>query len=373
MPKAKPKLNAMELVRELVAIPGPPGLEDLVREAVARHVTSLGFTPISDPKGNLVVRVTGGGGHVATNRRRVAQLPNDPTTQRPTILVTAHLDEIALMVSEIEVDGRISVIPLGGVSPWKWGEQPVQVLARRGPIDGILSFGCIHSESPISPAEQARNSGLKWRHAFIFTGMSPRDLVRSGVRPGTRVVLHPDRRTVMEIGDHVASYFLDDRADLVAMLLAMEAIRDEPLEGDVVFAGTAAEEVGGEGAQYLMHQLQPDICVALEIGPTVPESPFAIDENPTVWVTDSYASIAARDHDLLMELGEELGMRLHWQPLSRGGSDASCSAARGLTARPVTLGFPVENSHGLEIMHRDAPAELARLAVAYLRRAGSSV
>ena len=66
----------------------------------------------------------------------------------------------------------------------------------------------------------------------------------------------------------------------------------------------------------------------------------------------------------LAEIGEELGQRLHWQPLSRGGSDASCSAAVGLTARPITLGFPVENSHGLEIMHRDSVDELARLAMA---------
>jgi putative aminopeptidase FrvX len=172
----------------------------------------------------------------------------------------------------------------------------------------------------------------------------------------------------MEIGDHICSYFLDDRADLVAWLLALETIKSEPLETEVIFAATTSEEVGGEGAQYLLHKLQPDICVALEIGPSVPESPFEIDENPTVWVTDTFASMSAIDLDILAEIGETLGQRLHWQPISRGGSDASCSASKGLTARPVTLGFPVENSHGLEIMHRDAPGELARLTVAYLRR-----
>ncbi len=64
-----------------------------------------------------------------------------------------------------------------------------------------------------------------------------------------------------------------------------------------------------------------------------------------------------------------MGLTPHWQYLSRGGSDASCAASKGLTARPVTLGLPVENSHGYEIMHREAPAELVRLLLAYLRRA----
>jgi putative aminopeptidase FrvX len=34
----------------------------------------------------------------------------------------------------------------------------------------------------------------------------------------------------------------------------------------------------------------------------------------------------------------------------------------------VTIGFPAQNSHGFEIMHRDAPENLARLLVAYLQR-----
>src|SRR5262249_13021990 len=151
--------------------------------------------------------------------------------------------------------------------------------------------------SPSSAAEQSRTTGLKWHHAFVFTGMSPRDLYRSGVRPGVRVVLHRSRRGLMEFGAHVSGYFLDDRADLAAWLLALEALKNEPLPSDMVFAATSSEEVGGEGAQYLLHKLQPDICVALEIGPSVPESPFVIDENPTVWVTDSYSSIAAVDLD----------------------------------------------------------------------------
>ena len=61
----------------------------------------------------------------------------------------------------------------------------------------------------------------------------------------------------------------------------------------------------------------------------------------------------------------------HQQYLSRGGSDASCAASKGLTARPVTLGLPVENSHGYEIMHRDAPGEMLRLLLAYLAMIGA--
>jgi len=188
------------------------------------------------------------------------------------------------------------------------------------------------------------------------------------VRPGVRVVLAPERRHVISLGDCLTSYFLDDRADLAAWLLALEELRGQTFAGGVVFAATVSEEVGGEGALYLLHQLQPDVCVALEIGPSVPESRFVPDAIPTVWVTDSYSTIAARDLEIVAQVCAETGQAPHWQALSRGGSDASCAASRGLTARPITFGLPVENSHGLEIMHRDAPVELARLLSACLRR-----
>lgn len=355
-------LDSTELIRELVAIPGPPGQERLVRDAVAAHVSSLGYESSTDAKGNLIVRVRG--------RRRASktQRPDDPMTRQPRVVVTAHLDEIALMVSRVDEEGKVRVIPLGGVYPWKWGEQPVSILVGDEPIRGILSFGSIHTSSPISVAEVARSTPLQWDMAYVFTGHSRYQLAALGVRPGIRVVIDPSRRQVTDLGQYLCSYFIDDRADLAAWLLALESLKDAKLSGEVLFAATASEEVGGEGASYLLHKLQPDICVALEIGPSVPESRFIPDEQPTIWVTDNFASISAEDIAILAEVAEGLDQAPHWQALSRGGSDASATAQRGLTARPVTLGLPVENSHGYEIMHRDAPAELARLLVAYLNK-----
>src|SRR5437879_3156982 len=105
-------LDSDSLIRELIAIPGPPGGEEPVREAVAAHVTALGFESRVDAKGNLIVRL---------NQKRAK-------TAGPSVVVTAHLDEIALLVQRIEVDGTLRVAPLGGVYPWKWGEAPVSIL-----------------------------------------------------------------------------------------------------------------------------------------------------------------------------------------------------------------------------------------------------
>jgi putative aminopeptidase FrvX len=268
------------------------------------------------------------------------------------------LDEIAMVVESIGIDGAIRVRALGGLYPWKLGEGPVHLLTST-PIPGVLSFGSVHTESPLSPVVQAKANGLTWPLVRVRTGLSGEELALRGVRPGTRVVLAPERRTLFPMGDLIAGPFLDDRADLVAMLLAMEQV-DSP---DVRFIASVAEEVGGEGALWAFHDLRPEIAIALELSPLVPDAPIELTATPALWVTDSYSNMPAADIDLIASLG----LPVQYQALSRGGSDSSCATSHGLVARPFTLGIPMENSHGFEIMHRDAPQQLANLTHALIQ------
>lgn len=338
-------MNPEALLAELVALPGPPGQEDRVREALAGHVAAMGLSHGTDAKGNLIVPLGG---------------------EAPKIVVTAHMDEIAMIVRSIRADGTVAVGPLGGLYAWKLGEGPVTILAPGGPIQGVLSFGSIHTDDLASTARLAAKSGLDWDMVEVLTGRSPADLIVSGVRPGTRIVVDPSRRTVTKLGGLVASYFLDDRADLVSWLLALNALKGRTL--DVTFIATAAEEVGGEGALFYLQRTRPDVCIALELGPDVEDAPVDLNDQPTVWVNDSYSAMSAADIDLISSLGLELKQVLQFQALSRGGSDASCAASHGLCGRPITLGLPMGNSHGYEVMHPLAMTELARLTVALIER-----
>ena len=341
--------DPLTLVRELTQLPGPPGQETLVREAVAAHAERLGCVHETDARGNLLLAAPG-----------ASRLPDNPE-----IVVMAHLDEIALLVVRVERDGRLVVTNLGGVFPWKWGEGPVQILASPTPLDGVLSFGSIHTTDPSSLAAAARERALTWADTRIFTGLSAGELAQAGVRAGTRVVLHPSRRTWTTLGDFVASPFLDDRADLAAMLLALENLQNADPER-ILFAATAAEEVGGQGALWLLRQRPATVGIALEIGPRVPESLFTLDDQPTVWVSDSFAAMQSADIEVVARAARTIGQTPHFQALSRGGSDASCAASYGLVARPITLAFAAENSHGCEIMHRDAVPNLSALLLAVL-------
>ena len=146
--------------------------------AVASHVASLGLASRLDAKGNLVVAAAG------------------PLK----VVVTAHLDEIATMVRSVEADGTLVLAPLGGIFPWKLGEIPLTVMAASGDLDAALSFGSIHTEDASSPAVKAKASGPTWATARGITGLSAAELAAAGVRPGTRVAVHPSARSLVRPG-----------------------------------------------------------------------------------------------------------------------------------------------------------------------------
>ena len=334
-----PLPDPLNLLAELVAIPGPPGQEARVADALERHLTALGLQSGRDAKGNLIVA---GDGPVR-------------------LAVTAHMDEIAMMVRSVRPDGTLVLAPLGGLFPWKLGEIPLVILAPEEDLDAALSFGSIHTEDAGAPGVRAKTAPVAWADARAITGLSAEDLKGRGVRPGTRVCVHPAARGLTRPGPLVAGRFLDDRADLVSWLLALERLGAVP--DGVAFVASAAEETGGEGALWFLRERGPvETVLALELSPDVPDAPVILDERPGVWTMDGYAAMSAADGELLASLGFEL----QYQTLSRGGSDASCAASRGLCARPITLGLPMASSHGLEVMHPGAMARLAELAAALI-------
>src|SRR5580704_11148754 len=134
-------MDLLALLRKLTAIPAPPGQEGELASELSALVRELGHGRTIDSKGNLIVGIC---------------------DAKPKIVVTAHMDEIAMIVRRVFPDGTLSVTNLGGMYPWKLGEGPVDILASFGSIPGILGFGSIHTNDPGSRAQNARVAPLDW-------------------------------------------------------------------------------------------------------------------------------------------------------------------------------------------------------------------
>ena len=337
--------DTFRLVAELVACPAPSGVEDALDAYLADR---LGERLRADGAGNRLLRIAGRGAAPAT-------------------ALTAHKDEISLIVKRVFDDGRVRLAAVGDTFPWVWGEGPVDLLGDVATVPAIVSFGSRHVSAESSQRAQVDGDGLAWRDAWAETKHTPDELAAAGVRPGTRAVLPARRRVPTRLGPDgafVAAPYLDDRIACAVLLLLAEQLT-EPA-GDVELVFTTREETGAMGARYYGHATEVDRLVAVEVAPTAEEYGLRCGPDPVLIEADVRSTL---DHGLGRELAAAAraeGLEPRHVVLDRYGSDASNVYADGSIGRAACIAISTDNTHGCEIAHLDAVGSVTRTLLRWL-------
>jgi putative aminopeptidase FrvX len=330
MPDTKPDHPALSLLRELLSVPSPSGREERLAEIVRRHLTDMGYEPETDPAGNVLVRLPGA------------------KPDAPLMILAAHLDEIGMVVTNIESDGSLRVDRSGGLFPYKIGEGPVEVVGDGDTVIGVLSVGSAHTRD-------AGDKVVKWQDVRILTGLSPEELAKAGVRPGSAAVPVREFRGPFVFGNPsdplVAAWTFDDRAGVVALLRLLGALKERgivPLRPTMV-AFTVHEEGGCHGAKVLAHREKPEVFIAIDGCPMPPEAGLKLDGRPGTWSKDSKLHYDQRLVQALCEAAKAAGTELQVAVYSSAASDASAVYDSGGAPRVAVVGHVRENSHGYEV------------------------
>ena len=176
----------------------------------------------------------------------------------PKIMLCAHLDEIALMVTKIEDDGCVRFGSVGGVDPRILPGSRVWVHGKDGKL-----FGTIGALPPHLMSAEDRASNYKMDKLHIDLGMSA-DKVREQVRVGDLVTFNTPFTELAN--GQVAAKSLDDRSCIAIMLRAAERLQKMYCEADLYYVCSAEEEVGGRGAKTAAFAVEPDLAVVLDVG-----------------------------------------------------------------------------------------------------------
>ena len=151
----------------------------------------------------------------------------------PKIMLCAHLDEIALMVTHIEDDGSLRLGNVGGVDPRILPASRVWVHGRE------KLFGTIGALPPhlMSAADRANNYTLDNLHVDI--GMSA-ERAKELVRIGDLVTFDGPARELLN--GQFASKTLDDRSCVAILLRAAEMLQKLVCDADVYFVCSSQED-----------------------------------------------------------------------------------------------------------------------------------
>jgi putative aminopeptidase FrvX len=258
------------------------------------------------------------------------------------------MDEIGMVVTRIETDGKLQVTRSGGLHPWKLGEGSVDIFGDKESLQGVLSMGSTHTSS-------ATDQSITWETVRVITGFGPVALKAAGVRPGTPILPTRDRRGPVIFGPEddplVGAWTFDDRMGCVALLRLLQAIRDAGIQPNhpTTIAFTTREETGGHGAKYLARRLDPAVFVSVDGSPMPPGSPLELDGRPGIWAKDR---IAQYDPDLIQAFSAaaiEAGTELQPVVFDGAASDASLVSYSLGVPKIVCIGHVRENSHGYEV------------------------
>ena len=229
-----------DVLARLLTAPGPSGFESgpasIWREAAA------GFADVTgDSLGNSFARVPGRG-------------------ERPLLALLGHVDEIGLIVTYIDDEGRIRFREIGGWSGEVLLSQRVELLTRNGGLPGVIA----RRRDP-QKWEDKRRVEVKDLHIDI--GARNRDEARELVRIGDPAVLAAAPLDLRN--GRVASRSLDNRLGAYVALEVARRVADAGgAAGPVVAIASVQEEVGDfAGARTGTYATQPDVAVVIDVTP----------------------------------------------------------------------------------------------------------
>jgi Cellulase M and related proteins len=277
----------LALIRKLVETPGPSGQEGLIRAAVLEEIKAHVDEVRTDALGNLIARV---GTKQAGGLR---------------VMVSAHIDEIGLMVTHVDANGFARFIAIGGVSPLSCiGGRVLFMNGARGVI------GCERLEP---------NSAPTLEKLFIDTGALSREDCPVSVGDVCGF-----ERPFLDLGAHLVAKSMDDRVSAAVAIQALRALKKTPHE--VYFVFSVQEEVGLRGATTAAYGVNPDVGLAVDVTrtgdtPRTVKMEVALDKGPAIKVRDSSFIADPRVVNWMVAAAKAAKLPYQLEVLEAGGTD----------------------------------------------------
>lgn len=317
----------------------PAGHEQAMRRALLDELKNYaGVTTSIDRMGNVVAVKTGKG---AEPRKRV--------------MLSAHMDEVGLIVTSCTEDGFLRVAPVGGVDPRVIISK--RVIVGDDKVPGIIGAMAIHLQSAAD-----RQRVLGYSDIYVDIGAKKKDEAEAKAPKGTYICFDTD---YVEFGDgYVSAKALDDRVGIFNLLRVLE----DDYDCDVICVFASQEETGCRGSKGAAFALDPDMGIVLE-GTTcndlgdVPETLQVCNTGAGVCVSFmDGTSIANRNlFRHTVEVAEKNGLIYHVKRSVSGGNDGgSMQRARG--GMPVVvLSVPCRYIHSPSsvVKYSDVESQLA--------------
>lgn len=322
----------IKLLEKLVSIYGPSGEEELISNFIRQEISDYVDEIRTDELGNLIARKKGSG---------------------RKIMVSAHMDQIGFIVTDIDKEGFLRFSNIGGISPDISLSQ--NVIFKNGTI------GVIFSE----PTEES--SKIKLENMYIDIGAKNKEEAEKIINIGDMCIYH---NTFTHNENVVFTPYLDDR---VGCFVAIEALkRLSKTENDIYFVFSVQEEVGLRGAKTAAYGIEPDYGIAVDVtahGDTPKAKRFAIGLHKGVAIKVKDNSIITHPdvRNKLVSIAKTGNIPYQMEVLEFGGTDSGAIHVTKTGVPSGVISIPTRYVHStVEMASKDDIKNSIYLLESYL-------
>jgi putative aminopeptidase len=223
-------------LKELAAIPGSPGREHQIVKRIVELIKPFADQIEVDHMGNIYAILEG-------------QKPG------PTIMLSAHSDEIGCMVSAIDDKGFLRMERTGGMVE-------SLLVARKVNVNG--HFGVVGVKAGHLQTAEEKSKVPKLENLYVDIGAKSREEVLAmGVNIGDSItyISDLDRFTNQDL---ICGKAIDNRSCCVLLIELFKKLQDKEFSGKLVGLIAVQEEVGLRGATVASYKINPDYAIVLD-------------------------------------------------------------------------------------------------------------
>lgn len=329
------------LLKELTEASGVSGNEKEVRDLIRNSLDDFVDTIETDRIGNLIVHKKG----------------NNPSGKR--LMITAHMDEVGLLVKDIDSSGLLKFMTVGGIDKRILVSKAVTVGDKK--ISGVIGAKPIHL--------QKRNEWSKVLdidELYVDIGASSKEDAEKHVSIGDYVAFST---SYQEFGnDLIKAKSLDNR---VGCSLLIDVLKSD-IDAEIYGVFTVMEEVGLVGAGPAANQVKPDIAIILE-GTICYEvdkleshkMPTVLGDGPAISIMDRTTVYNIELRNKVVQLAEKENIPFQYRKTAMGGNDSGKIHISGTGCPTTAISVPTRYIHSpLSVISRKDYIETYRLVEA---------